>query len=343
VDCVERHRKVLTGEIPDRVPVAPSLLVRPVRRAGLRQRDYHTNPDVLARTQVEHCDAYDFDGMIISSDNVIMYEALGGRIVFQDDDSYPFWTDPLVRDGTDLARLKVPDPERDGRMPVLLEASRLAARAVGRRRFIMTNIDSGPFQLASTLMGMEHAMVGLAQEPALMKEVLAFCAEVAITYGQAMARTGCHALQFGESTAAVVGRRLYEEIIWPEDRRVIAELRKTDVKVFLHVCGDSSSIMDLLADSGADCLEIDSKVDLAWAKDTVAGKLTLKGNVDTGAFVSMPRAEFMELCRRTVEAGKRGGRFILCGGCEVPPDTPDEILHGMRRSADLFGTYKNSA
>ena len=111
---VERHTLALAMKEADRVPVAPSFLTRAIRKAGVRQYDYHTKAEVLAAAQIHHCEAYDFDGLFISSDNVIMYEALGGRIVFKDQDSYPFWTDPLVTTGRDLAALRVPDPERSG-------------------------------------------------------------------------------------------------------------------------------------------------------------------------------------------------------------------------------------
>ena len=36
MNSVERHRVALSRQQPDRVPVAPSLLVRPIRRAGAR-------------------------------------------------------------------------------------------------------------------------------------------------------------------------------------------------------------------------------------------------------------------------------------------------------------------
>lgn len=340
MNSVERINAALSLKVPDRVPVAPSLLTRPVRRAGVRQYDYHTNPAVLADAQIAHCDAYDFDGFIVSSDNVIMYEAMGGRIAFHDDHSYPFWTDPLIKHPRNAARLSIPAPATAGRMPMMVEASRLAYRKVGNRRFIMTNIDSGPFQLAATIMGMEAAMTALVDDPDGMQDVLRLCADVAISYGTAMAASGCHGIQFGESTAGVLGRRFYEEYIFPHDLRVVGELKKTGTKVFLHVCGDSSAIIDLMAATGADCLEIDSMVDLAAAKRQVGGKVALKGNVNTTSFLGSDLAAFDQECREAIAAGMPGGGFILCGGCEVPADSSDEILHAFRRSADLYGTYE---
>jgi len=337
---LERHWLALRLQEADRVPVAPSFLTRTVRKLGAKQHAYHNDPQVLADAQIAHCEAYDFDGLYISSDNVIMYEALGGRIIFPDDHSYPFWTDPLISAGADLAKLGVPDPLVAGRMPVIIEATRIAARELGDRRFILTNIDSGPFSLACTLMGMEAALAFLVEEPAEMQEILAFCSEVAIAYGRAVAGCGCHGVQFGESSAVTIGRERYHRLAWPYDRYVVEELKKTGVAVFLHVCGDSSSIIDLMAATGADCLEIDSQVSIAWAKEQTAGRTALKGNVNTVSFLTRSVSEFLGECEQVITQAKPGGGFILCGGCEVPAATNDEIVMAFRRAADLYGRYR---
>jgi uroporphyrinogen decarboxylase len=126
MNSIQRHQLALANKEADRVPVAPSFLTRAARAAGIRQIDYHTDPELLAEAQIQHCERFDFDGLFISSDNVILYEALGGKIFFPDENSYPFWTDPLIIDREDLVKYKIPDPNKDGRLPVLIEAAKIA-------------------------------------------------------------------------------------------------------------------------------------------------------------------------------------------------------------------------
>jgi uroporphyrinogen decarboxylase len=121
----------------------------------------------------------------------------------------------------------------------------------------------GPFSLATMLMGITMGMMYMVDHPNEMKEILDFCSDVTIDYGTEMARSGCHALQFAEATASLIGRRAYAELVWPYDRKVIRALKQQDVYVFLHVCGNSTSTFDLMIDTGADCLEFDSQVDIA--------------------------------------------------------------------------------
>ena len=342
MNSLDLHRQALALDKPQRVPVAPSFLTRAVRVSGMRQHDYHTDPHVLARAQIDHCERYDFDGVYISSDNVILYEALGGQIVFPDADSYPMWTEPLVASPRDLSSLHWPEPERDGRMPVVIQAAALAMDLVGHRRFVLANIDSGPFQLALTLMGMERGFVTLMERPAEMCDILEFCAEVTILYGKAMAQTGCHGLQFGESTAALLGRNRYRDVVWPYDCRVIEALRQTGAYVFLHVCGDSTSVFDLLVQSGAHCIEFDSQVDPRVAQRLAAGKVALKGNVDTGHFLTSSPAQMEQECCGLIETMGQQGGFILAGGCEVPAAASDDVLSAMRRAADVCARPKRA-
>jgi uroporphyrinogen decarboxylase len=339
MNSIERYRLALAFQEPDRVPVAPSFLTRAAKIAGERQFDYHTNPNVLATAQISHCDRYDFNGVFISSDNVIMYEALGGKVFYPNENSYPFWTDPVLKSSSDLSRLKVPKPLQDGRMPVIIEAARIAVERAGDRRFVLANIDSGPFLLAMILMGMEQGMTCLVEKPAEMKEISEFCSQITIAYGAGMAQSGCHGIQFGGSTATLIGRKRYVEFIYPYDCKVIQELKKLGVSIFLHVCSNSTPLFDLLVESGADCLEFDSQVDIVWAKQQAGKKIALKGNINTTDFISLSSEQMTGECRRIIESAKAGSGFILCGGCEVPADTPDEILHSVRRSVDLFGTY----
>jgi MtaA/CmuA family methyltransferase len=315
-------------------------LVRAAQHAGISQYRYHTDPLALASAQVIHTRDYDYDGVFISSDNVVLYSALGGKIVFPDEDSYPHWTNPLLSGVEDLATLSVPDPQLSDRMSLVQAASAEAVRQAGDELFLLTNIDSGPFQLAGTLMGMEQALVSLSEHPDDFDEILAFCTEVALAYGTAMAATGCHGLQFGESTASLVGRERYQELIWPHDCHLVRGLQDVGARVFLHVCGDSSPLLDLMADTGADCLEIDSVVNLCAAKQLVGDHTVLKGNIPTTSFLSSPQV-FEQECQTAVAAGKPGGRYILCAGCEVPAAASDKNMHLLRQAADRWGRYAN--
>lgn len=325
---------VLSGRRPSRVPVLASSLANAIWLKKVPQRRFHTDSQLLSRTVVDVARDFGIDGIYVSSDNWIIHEALGGRVMFPEDDE-PWGGDgPLLQDWGTLDRLHVPDPERDGRMPLMLDAARRVVEEVGDELFVEANIDSGPFQLLLTLRGSEDGCLDAMQSPEQVHAFMEFATEVVSAYGRAMARTGVHAVQFGESSASLVSPRLYRELILPYDQRVIRAIHEEGVAVFLHVCGRSSHLHELLVQTGADCLEVDSPVDLDELFDTVGSSMAVRGNVDTRLLQSGPCEVIAEAARACLEKGaKPGRRFILSPGCGVPKYTPPAHVKALVAAA----------
>lgn len=83
----------------------------------------------------------------------------------------------------------------------------------------------------------------------------------------------------------------------------------------------------------ADILELDSKVNLAYAREAVAGRACLMGNLNPTGLLLQGIPEDVE--KAADEAVREAGpsAFILGSGCEVPPDAPRENIQTMIRSA----------
>lgn len=333
----ERAFAVINGKTPDRTPVFASTLAGAAWMQRVPQRAFHTNADTLADCVVKTSRALRLDGIYVSSDNWIIHEALGGEVAFSEDDE-PWGKAALVRHWRDLDRLSLPDPSRAGRMPMLLDAARQVIARAGEDLYVEANIDSGPFQLAMTLRGPQQALLDLDDDPGALRELLEFGTQVAITYGKAMARTGVDGVQFGESAASLVGTRVFEEFILPYDQRVIAALKAERVHAFLHVCGGSRHLMDGLARSGADCLELDAKVDLDDVFSKVGSSICIRGNVDTILLLNGPAVGIEESALACLAKSRAaGGRLILSPGCGVPKYTPAEHVLALVTAAETHG------
>ena len=318
----QRARAVLGGITADRTPVFASTLAGAAHMRGVAQQRFHTDAETLAHCVAATSQALRLDGVYVSSDNWILYEALGGKVVFPQDEE-PWGHGPLVKGWDDLRCLAIPDPSRSGRMPMMLAAAELATKLVGQDLYIEANIDSGPFQLALTLRGVEQGMIDLTDEPDRFHELLRFATEVVIAYGRAMAQTGVDGVQFGESSASLASVEILEEFILPYAQRVIAALKQSGVDAFLHVCGRSGHLLEGLVRSGADCLEIDSLVALEDVFTAVGEAVCVRGNVDTVLLLNGPEQTIREAAHGCLSiAGCRHGRLILSPGCGVPKMTP---------------------
>jgi uroporphyrinogen decarboxylase len=102
----------------------------------------------------------------------------------------------------------------------------------------------------------------------------------------------------------------------------------------LHICGDTTKILAIMAETGANILELDHKVSLAEARDVVGERVCLMGNVDPAGVLLQGSADLVaEKCLEAINSAGQHGHFILGSGCEVPPKTPAVNMHAMINTA----------
>ena len=327
----ERIRRVLDSKPVDRTPVMASFIAAGAEWRGIPQSRIHLDADRLVSTLLGISSELGLDGAYISSDNWIIHAAIGGEVEFVHDDE-PRSRQRILNDWTDFHRLKVPEPERAERMSFMLAAARQAVAQNKSHLFLEANIDSGPFQMAGILRGAEQLMLDLVTEPAQVHTLLEFCTEVACAYGKAMARTGVDGIQFGDSTASLIGREMYDEFVKPYQARVIAAIREAGAYPFLHVCGNSNHLSEQLGESGAACVEIDGPADLARTMTVFADRAAIRGNVPTTMIRAGTADKVFERAQECLQIAK-GKRFILSPGCGVPRGSPQENIRALVRAA----------
>ena len=272
---------------------------------------------------------YETDAVYVSSDNYLIVEAMGGQVELPPDEPPRLLKTPVstLEDAIKLAPLDV----RRGRIPVILEATRRLREILQDDIFVKTCIDSAPFSAASAIMGPQNFMINLIDEPEMCHTFLENCTESVIRYGLAAAVAGAHGLAFGDSASVLVNRDMYAEFALPYAQKAINFLQKeTGLPIFYHVCGDTGHILDLMVQTDADCLEIDSMVPMAVAKDVVNGRCALEGNISTvEAFYEGTPEDVTREANAILDLfGNRGG-LILSSACEIPRHSPTENVRAL--------------
>jgi uroporphyrinogen decarboxylase len=163
--------------------------------------------------------------------------------------------------------------------------------------------------------------------------------EAVARFVEAEVKAGVDAIVMGEAMASpnVISPKLFERFVLPYDRRVIEA--GGGVPFFLHVCGDSTLIIDLMVQTGARFLEVDSQVDLAEIRRRHGNRVGIRGNVSPMLLLNGTPEEVEGEGRRCIRSAAQGGGFILGSGCEVPRNTPPENLKAMVRAAEKYGQY----
>ncbi len=88
---------------------------------GANSREFFTDPQVFVKAQVAAAERYRPDIVIMMWDLLLDVEAMGNELEFPEEGMCYSKTEALEEKGN-LSSLKVPDPQKDGRLPGYLEA-----------------------------------------------------------------------------------------------------------------------------------------------------------------------------------------------------------------------------
>jgi uroporphyrinogen decarboxylase len=227
-----------------------------------------------------------------------------------------------------VAELAIPDPNKAGRMPVLLQAARLLRQELGDR-VLVAGCVLGPMTLACQLLGAERALFAAVDEPDSFERLLDFAVDVAVRFGQAQLEAGAHVCVVFDPSAspAVVPPALFREILAPRLRRLFQALKGPRGPVtWLHIAGPVEPILPLYPDCGVDIANIDYCVDPGRARAAVP-RLCLDGNIRPLAFVDSEPGDIAAACRRVLDGA--GAGFILSSGCEIPLEARPECVQAL--------------
>jgi uroporphyrinogen decarboxylase len=340
---VERCLTVIRGGIPDRVPVCLHNFMVAAKEAGTPLEQYLTDPEAAARVHLQAVEKYGHDCILIDLDTTMLAEAMGARRDATANEPGHLAA-PAIDSLEDVAKLSPVDPQRDGRIPVLLEAVRIMARAVGDRVAIRANADQGAFALAALLRGMQDFMMDLAAEPDHpgIRQLLEVAYQSHIATHRALKDAGAHFTSLGDSAAGpdVISPAMFERFARPYQERLVRELAADGIFTVIHICGNTTTILEQLAQYPRCGFELDYKTDLHRAKATAGVNHVLWGNVDPSGIIARGTpAQVRATTRQLIEAWRPGGNFILNSGCAIPASTPAENLHAFVQAARDFGTY----
>lgn len=339
----QRVDAVIRGNIPDRVPVCLHNFLPAVGEAGMRLEDYLTDPECAARAHLQAVEKYGHDCVLIDLDTTMLAEAMGALR-----DATPgapgHIARPAIHDISEIGHLRVVDPLKDGRIPVLLEAVRIIARQTGDTVSIRANADQCAFSLAGLLRGMEEFLMDLTDEESweAVHALLEACYQSHLAVHRALHKAGAHFTSLGDSSSGpdVVSPSMFARFARPYQERLVKDLAADGIFTVIHVCGDTSSIVGQLAEYPWCGFELDYKTDAGRAKATAGASHVLLGNVDPSGVIGRGTdAQVRAVTRELIRTWKPGGRFILNAGCAIPPGTPPENIHALVQTARDFGRY----
>jgi uroporphyrinogen decarboxylase len=229
-------------------------------------------------------------------------------------------------DKLDLSRLAT-----DAQIATLLHATRLVSDRIGGHVLVGAS-QWGPFTLTGHLLGVEKVMRGIVKEPDSIRKVLDFAVDLTVAYLAPFRDKGAEIVSIAEPSASgdLISRTQFESFALPYLKKAVAALKERGLKVIVHICGNVTTRLDLLALSGADLISVDYKVDLSLVRKATNGRLAFSGNLNPVAVMQAAMPEGVrEAAKAALEkAGPEPG-YMFMPGCDVPPSTPLENIRAL--------------
>jgi MtaA/CmuA family methyltransferase len=275
-----------------------------------------------------------YDAFFAYADPLYIPQAFGCNVRFLE--TGPL-ADPLplsITSPQDLDKLPVPDPRKEERLAATLEIIR-GLSAYGAGDIPVLGLFEGPITTTCRIFEAELIMRMIYKNPTVLEALLDRVTAFLIEFSRALIENGANVIFLPEPTAsaAMISPAAFRQFVLPRLQTITANL---NVPCILHICGDTSPVLDSIGQTGADVISLDQCMNLSEPRSTLPGAV-IGGNVDPiNSLLHGSREQIAAdtlSCLRTVGTD----RFILMSGCGVPPGTPVEKVAAMVETAKAYG------
>lgn len=268
--------------------------------------------------------------------NNYLAAALGGAIKERELGA-PDLQEPIVKESADeLDALDVTMIENDPWIQKLRQATRLVADEIGDSHIVAVTA-WGPFTLAGQIYGVEQFMRATLKKPAEVVKTLEFATRLLKQFYRPMLEDKTILMaSIADPTASgdLISGRVFEKFDLPYLQDLNRWIKSYGVFVWLHICGNTTDKLHLIAQTEADCFSLDYKVNLAKAKEALGGKMCIAGNVDPVSYLYNGTPETVaEASAKCLADAAAGGGYILTSGCDLPPTVKMENIQAMMNAA----------
>ena len=310
----------------DRIPNLCILMTFAARRIGCTYDQYVQDYRLLVEGNLRCCEEFEIDMLSAISDPMREAHDMGANIVFPFDD-VPYAAEAYIKSPKDVLRLKVVEPEQGRRMSDRLDAIRLFKENAGDTYPILGWVE-GAFAEACDLHGITETMKDLVDQPEFLLDLMEICTEQAILFSKAQIEAGADFIGIGDAAASLIGPRSYKKFVLPFEQRIIAAIHAQGAKTRLHICGNISSLLKILPETGADIIDIDYPVVFKSAVDALRPTIAANGNFEPSRILLQGTVDDVKTAVRQCVSVSESNTFIAAG-CEVPRDTPPENLRAV--------------
>lgn len=317
--------KTLRRQPAEGVPWVPFAGVHAGKLKGYTAREVLTDGQKLLESLLAVNELYAPDGQPVMFDLQVEAEILGCKLLWAEDAPPSVASHPLAA-STDIPSY-LPQP-KDGRLPMILAAMRAMQKKVGQHTALY-GLVTGPFTLAGHLRGTEVFMDSVLNTE-FLTELMAYTTQVTRQMVKMYIEAGMDVIAVVDPLISQIGPHHFTEFCAEPFTQIFSAIRAQGALSSLFVCGDATKNLQVMCQTGPDCLSIDENIDLPAAKKiTDAHNVVIGGNLPltTTMLLGTQQDNIKYVLNLLDQLEPR--HFILSPGCDMPYDVPVENVIGV--------------
>lgn len=326
--------RALAGET---LPVPPIWLMR---QAGRYLPEYRATrakagdflalcytPELAAEASLQPIRRYDFDGAIVFADILLIAQALGAELRFEEGEGPKLSTTTTAEE---VEALKPADAVHERLAPVYETLRILAGELPANTALI--GFAGAPWTVATYMIGgrgtpdQAPAHRLREEDPETFGALMAKLTAATTEYLTAQIHAGAETIMLFDSWAgSLKGEAFIDHALKPV-RDIISGLkaRHPEVPIIVFPRGAGRGYVGFAKATGADCVALDTSVDTHWAATAVQRDGPVQGNLDPGIVASGGQPMIDEAKR--IVRDFSGGPHIFNLGHGITPDAdPDHV------------------
>ena len=196
------------------------------------------------------------------------------------------------------------------------------------------------------LMGFQNLMIAFT-EPELIKGLVELSVNVNIELAKETAKHGADFIFTGDDYASTespfMSPDMFREYLYPGLKKVVADFHEQGLPVIKHSDGNIRPLLDMILDSGIDCLDpLDplAGLNIGDIKKKYGDRIAVKGNVDCAHTLTFGSVE--DVVKETLEVIKTagpGGGIIISSSNSIHSAVKPANYLAMINTIKTYGKY----
>lgn len=345
LNALERVKKTLQFQEPDRVPVYPIISGVSRQLIGVDYEKWSTDANTTARALLKATDELGLDLVCTLTDLSVEAADFGAKLIYPENEAaHPDYNEILIKDIEGYKKVKAIELDNCSRMNEHIKLCRLLVDTRGDELPVVAFI-FGPLGILSMLRGQDNLFIDMMTNPAEVKNALHQINQTMLQYCDALVETGVHAVMIDTlfASQSIMSKEMWLEFEGGYVKELAERVHKQGTMFMVHNCGSGSYFdaqMEMMEPEAISFLHLPADISSPEElKLKYGSKTTLIGHIDPTWIIFASEEEVREECRKQIEKYKDGGGFILATGCEYPANADLKNAEVMVEAAREYGSY----